>query len=657
MTIHIEISSELDEFDDEFDSQLLDNILANLDESKLVVKGFKSQQKQHSRSVPPKQCPSKPTFTTFGKSTTFQKQPPPKPPSQSTSTARQPLRPTTATSSQPKQLNPSQNKSSRLSQMDNAKGKGKTLPPPSLPTPVVQPPPSSNDFWAMQDARFGAKSKPTPAPIKQGLKPQTQKKELIIPDSEDEQESQVVARSLVLRPIKAVPPSKANKLKPDQKATIKIVGPSVRTNNVPPAPARRHPSPLPPSSPPNEVIPNSDDEFGFPEDDFPFTASQFDKVEQTAKVIIPTARRPPLQPPSGQAAPAPPQPLNMEEDRDLEEDESILMPPPPPRRPGGRKTLQKSGRRANVVPSSDDEVASPRASVKALFLGDSPVILPTPPVQSNHCQRTVKLVKRSMIIHSSSPMESQLVRPEFALQQVVDADSSVEIVAVRNKGKRRMRRGKAKGSDNEDVEGGGDDSVQIIAEGSGSRSRKAHEGGAGGGNKREGAGSTKSRYKKKPKLTAKEASKHQLFDIEAVNSDESAKEASSEEYSSTDSEDRNFVAGDDSEDFEEDEDDEDGDLEPDGDGSRRIKRKKKGPVGSPEQRQFYLDSLASQAPQAGFHHYQPAAYRMGRSMGAVMESPETPGSQFDDLSYSYDSFCVADDVIEMEDDYDEDEES
>ncbi|CEQ40950.1 SPOSA6832_02605, partial [Sporobolomyces salmonicolor] len=135
--------------------------------------------------------------------------------------------------------------------------------------------------------------------------------------------------------------------------------------------------------------------------------------------------------------------------------------------------------------------------------------------------------------------------------------------------------------------------------------------------------------KKKPKkiaLTHKLAAKAGIFDVEAINSDASGAEASSEDYLSENSIDRAFVAR-------EGEDDDD-DLED-----------------SPGQAQFYRDSLATQAPPGfapAFGAGKPRTWadpeawrgRVGGVAGPV--TPATPRSE-EPSQWSYDSFCVPDD--------------
>lgn len=109
---------------------------------------------------------------------------------------------------------------------------------------------------------------------------------------------------------------------------------------------------------------------------------------------------------------------------------------------------------------------------------------------------------------------------------------------------------------------------------------------------------------KRPRLTEKLAAKSNLFDFEAVNSDASGIEASSQSYEAENSDDRNFVADDDYDD-------------------------------SPGQQQFYRDSLATQAPPGFGPRAQRPGFRSARiPAGARYQvTPNTPGSAPDAYRY------------------------
>ncbi|BGP57702.1 3'-5' DNA helicase [Rhodotorula sphaerocarpa] len=162
-------------------------------------------------------------------------------------------------------------------------------------------------------------------------------------------------------------------------------------------------------------------------------------------------------------------------------------------------------------------------------------------------------------------------------------------------------------------------------EGSEDAPRKRRRRVGDGAAEKEGAKQTK---RKKEILTHKQASRFGIFDIEAVNSEASGSEASSEGYASENSIDRDFVTTG------------DGDLDEEGGEG----------ADASAQAQFYRDSLATQAPP-GFG--TPAAFGNARGMRWIDRVGKdrrpialTPGSEREELGevedWSYDSFVVDD---------------
>lgn len=347
----------------------------------------------------------------------------------------------------------------------------------------------------------------------------------------------------------------------------------------------RSPSPLPPSSPPPEIIPDSDDELFDTGFDFDaMTASQFDAVEAGAL------------PPKPIVVPPIPQPNRTVLEIDDEEDDDSILMPPPRKRPsakekGKAKATAPSATEAaplrkrpqhHRIPSSDSSSAAPAPTTRRttqpkiidLSLEDSPAVVPSR-----------RPSKRAVVFDSSSPAVGRAKQTGAAkfrfsgtktAAAAIDADSSVEIILPKALG--RLRRGRATSSDEEDEDSALSTHLPSPA-----------------------PGPAKPKRPKRPKLNFKAVARTNLFDLEAINSDASSgrSEASSEAYDSADSDDRRFVAAEGEEEEGED---------------------------SPGQRQFYLDSLGTQAPQMGFAKYLPGAYRMSKGVwrGGRAPTPTTP---------------------------------
>ncbi|GAA5886278.1 hypothetical protein JCM6882_001589 [Rhodosporidiobolus microsporus] len=274
-----------------------------------------------------------------------------------------------------------------------------------------------------------------------------------------------------------------------------------------------------------------------------------------------------------------------------EADDSIIMPPPPI---ASTSKAPKTARWNGRVPDSSDQpspappvdkrgfrparlVAAEQASS-----AESAAALPKKPVP----------MRRLAVADSSSPVVGG-ARP-LAAPPLVDDDGDVSIEATQApKQLNRLRRGRQPSAELEVEEDG-------VLESSPAPAKKKAK-----------------RSSKKKLLTHKEASKFGIFDTEAVNDSASGSEASSEDYASEDSDDRNFVAD---ETFEE--------LSPD------------------RMAQIYRESLATQAP-AGFGtpvaFGRNGAHRWGGGV-ARRPVPVTPASaEGEPDDWSYGSFVVASD--------------
>ncbi|KAM0786953.1 hypothetical protein ACM66B_002372 [Microbotryomycetes sp. NB124-2] len=264
-------------------------------------------------------------------------------------------------------------------------------------------------------------------------------------------------------------------------------------------------------------------------------------------------------------------PVQSEQDAD----DSALMPPPV------ISVNKRVKSRARVVQSeSPDVVAQALPQVSHTALADRRA-------SKNVVAAAAKpALRRRMVVDSSSPGVVGEAR-----QTVLTSESKGQSSASAPRVLKRLRR-----RQNSD----GDSDEEVVVDKAPPKRKKV----------------------KRPKVTDKDLARNNLLDFEAVNSEASGTEASSEAYQSEDSEDRAFVAS-------EGEDDE----------------------VSEGQAQFYRESLLSQAP--GFHTKLGAFGGNGvhrRRSGPVDRgSPMTPITPNSQDEWSYDSFCVHDDEeIEIE---------
>ncbi|GAA6064429.1 hypothetical protein JCM10212_005308 [Sporobolomyces blumeae] len=373
---------------------------------------------------------------------------------------------------------------------------------------------------------------------------------------------------------------------------------------------------------------DDDDEYSF----FDLPESAFDEVALSQ--IAPAAiRGRPVDPPTT---------TTLASDEAID---SLIMPPPPPSvsraRPLPRPGLAGPSKRQIVPPSSDDPVgAGPPSSdpvsngfrpAKALLPADINVVsrpvdarpLPVPMRRLAVPDSSSPAVPRSSTKQAAGALDA----PDLG-QDGHDLESSVASVRV-PKALNRLRRGRQVVESDEEQGAG--------------RTSEARVGRERAENPR-----TKAQKRKKEVLTHKQASRFGIFDVEAVNSSASGSEASSEEYDSENSIDREFVADDD-EDVEGDEGD--------------------GPT-------FYHHRLATQEPtgtQPGWvkrrHIWaQPDKWESIRLENEAKKREKTDrrnGRHDDDETqatphsepsqFSYDSFCVPDDEELVYDDSQEEQ--
>ncbi|GAA5831963.1 hypothetical protein JCM11251_002765 [Rhodosporidiobolus azoricus] len=297
-------------------------------------------------------------------------------------------------------------------------------------------------------------------------------------------------------------------------------------------------------------------------------------------------------------------PLQVAEQDDIEVDDSVIMPPPPVAAISrAAKTARWNGR----VPDSSDQASPPSAEAKKGF---RPASLHAAE-QASSAQSAGSVppkkpapMRRLAVADSSSPVAGGH-RP-LARAAPVDVDADVSIEATQApKQLNRLRRGRQPSVEPGEEDGILDSSPPPVRK----KAKKTKD--------------DRSRGKKKPLLTHKQAAKFGIFDTEAVNDSASGSEASSEDYDSENSVDRNFVAD---ETLEE--------VSPD-----RMAR-------------IYRESLATQGP-AGFG--TPAAFgrhapRWGAGGAARRPVPVTPASgEGEPDDWSYGSFVVgSDEEIEVE---------
>ncbi|GAA5911256.1 hypothetical protein JCM8208_004309 [Rhodotorula glutinis] len=318
-----------------------------------------------------------------------------------------------------------------------------------------------------------------------------------------------------------------------------------------------------------------------------------------------------------------------------EEDERREMPPPASTRKHAPTPSITAKRKATLVVDSSPASTGARARVVAAsrLHGANRSFRPALPAAPAHDPSTpsifdsIKKQKpmRRLALPDSSDASSPVVvpgwRPVPAGVATEDYDDSVEVMEPPARALGRLRRGGRQALDGADE--GGDD---IVEEKAPRRSKKRPSGVHEGEGDESTRPSKKKKRQKKELLTHRVAARAGIFDIEAVNSSASGSEASTEGYSSENSIDRDFVAR--------------SSASPERDDPNASV------VSSGQQAQFYRDSLATQAPNGfGTPHFARGGLarwedRRGQPRKAI---PLSPDAQVEQESWSYDSFCVADD--------------
>ncbi|GAA5874284.1 hypothetical protein JCM1840_000622 [Sporobolomyces johnsonii] len=438
-------------------------------------------------------------------------------------------------------------------------------------------------------------------------------REIVIDDSDDEVQQQ--RPPPLVPPAPRKPPSKAAPVLPPAKSAIPAaVGPPKPAPVafrpfVPPRPSggsQPKPSPRPPPPPGDPSIPDSvgdpdllvdpppprpgrvrspsspplvlDDKDGDEGDDYSFFDLPDDALDACLADIPQEAVRGRGRP---SAAPE-------------EVDDSIIMPPPPPSVVRTRPKPAPARKNRAVLDSSDQPSPAP---------APNPALRPSKSLAADPPKPPAPMRRLAVPDTSSSPAVPTGFRSASALiaahDRNPDAHADISFASTQApKRLNRLRRGRQPSE--------GD--VGTSSDPSSPPPKKRPQ--------------TKTKTKKIA-LTHKLAAKAGIFDVEAINSDASGAEASSEDYLSENSIDREFVARDEGDDVDD----------------------------SPGQAQFYRDSLATQAPPGFAPAFgagkrktwaDPEAWRgrVGGVAGPV--TPATPRSD-DPSQWSYDSFCVPDD--------------
>ncbi|GAA5836929.1 hypothetical protein JCM9279_007704 [Rhodotorula babjevae] len=375
---------------------------------------------------------------------------------------------------------------------------------------------------------------------------------------------------------------------------------------------------------------------GEPEDDYGFLDFADDSELEACMADIPVAA---VRGRSVAPAAAPQRHEASDDDQDVvvvddEEDERREMPPPASTRKHA-STPSVARRKATLVDSSpalngaragvvtDSHLQGNHRSFRPA-LPTAPVLDPSTPSIPDSVKKQKPM--RRLALPDSSEASSPVLLGRRAVSTAVapeDYDDSVEIVEPPPRALGRLRRGGRQALDGADE--GGDDVVEEVRA---PRRSKKRPSGAGSGGEGDGSARTskKKKRQKKEVLTHRVAARAGIFDIEAVNSSASGSEASTEGYSSENSIDRDFVAR--------------SSASPERDDPNASV------VSSGQQAQFYRDSLATQAPNGfGTPHFAKGGLarwqdRRGQPRKAI---PLSPDAQVEQESWSYDSFCVADD--------------
>ncbi|GAA6043110.1 hypothetical protein JCM8097_008427 [Rhodosporidiobolus ruineniae] len=480
------------------------------------------------------------------------------------------------------------------------------LPAPRPPPPPPKPPSSRKNSEVLDlsladsdsdEVEVVSPTKPTPSappsrppsrPLSAaGLPPQQQQQQqqqqqreasfdlddgfdldLVLSDSELLQGAQIRGKSTSESPPKQ--PKKAEK-----EVKEEIVLDDSENEKPAPAPARPLPRPAAPAAPSRTTSTTSaTNKPGFR----PFVAprpSASNPSSQTQAAPPPPAAAKPAAVRRARSA----QPKEQQQHQPVDEDGDMLIMPPPPVASTSKPEPRWNGR----VPDSSDQ-PSPASSAAAKRASRSAsAILAEPEMEKQQEERKKPAPMRRMAIaDSSSPVVgagNPRLRAPPPPPPASEGDVSLDPTQA-PKQLNRLRRGRQASPEQDgDLPGS-----------SPPPAKKAKKDSSKGKKKKKG---------KKPILTHKEAAKFGVFDVEAVNSSASGSEASSEDYDSENSVDREFVAGAD-ETFED---------------------------ASPERiAAFYRESLATQAPGV---FGTPGFGRNGaqRWQGAARRAvPITPGS-------------------------------
>ncbi|GAA6040845.1 hypothetical protein JCM8097_007744 [Rhodosporidiobolus ruineniae] len=451
-----------------------------------------------------------------------------------------------------------------------------------------------SDSELLQGAQIRGKSA-SKSPPKQPKKAEKEvKEEIVLDDSEDETPAPAPFRpvprpsapSAPFRTTSTVSASTAAKpgFRPFVAPRPSASNPSSQTHPGPPPPAACKPAPAPNKQPSRPASPPSTDEYSM----FDLPSEELDACFAVPQAAV------------RGALPARSKEQQHQADDD---DEDMLIMPPPPVASSSKPKQRWNGR---VPDSSDQPSPAPSAATKPAFRPASALVAEPEKEQQQEERKKPAPMRRMAIADSSSPVVgagNPRLRapppPPPASEGDVPLDPTQEPKQLN-----RLRRGRQASPEQD-----GD-----LPASSPPPPKKP---------KKDSSKDKKKKKGKKPILTHKQAAKFGIFDVEAVNSSASGSEASSEDYDSENSVDRDFVAGAD-ETFED---------------------------ASPERMAaFYRESLATQAPgvfgtpgfgRNGAQRWQGAARR------AVPITPGSMESQPDDWSYG--SFVVgSDEEIEME---------
>lgn len=190
-------------------------------------------------------------------------------------------------------------------------------------------------------------------------------------------------------------------------------------------------------------------------------------------------------------------------------DDSMLMPPPPSVSTSKSKpaSVYRARPRQHVVPSSDSSDAVGQYRQPIQHAASKAQTLSKDPPTQNGGRITKQAPMRKLVVDSSSPADN---RPAPAPTSAKCVDSLSASSGVVTKALNRMRRGRRAP---DEKQSSGDEAVDVPP-----------------------------KKRKRRKVTDKDVARNNMFDFEAINSEASGTEASSEAYASENSQDRAFVA-------------------------------------------------------------------------------------------------------------------